>query len=410
MQTTRRPLLTQMPYLLAVLVLFLAAPLAAQKKDEFKDITKEDPFTKGDPAKMKALGVVRYRPFPWADHVSTADVDKVLGEDRILWMETEHFRFGFNMKSGKLPEESKSRKDVYAECKRLNKKNRKIPKKPKRLSPWLHLHLYAQRCEQAYAEFEQLVGVTETTFDADSREVGSGPYLGLPDKFLVLLFQKKSDMARYMKRYCDLEVDDSMRYFHRETKQLLLSVSADGMEGFDPQGIHGHVLYGLWQNLLNGYRGYHFPLPMWFSTGLAHYYSRRVKTKFVNARVQDTESVDQDTQNKWVQKVFRRSRHEGATIPFAKLNDMHDWRTFGFHAHTQCWSRLDFLMDLDPQKVGLVVDRLKRVPASGDWEGQGAALRRMMPKLLFDAFEMNPEAFDQRWRQWVLKVYPKRKD
>ena len=83
-------------------------PLIAQKKDEdeIKKVAKEDPFTKQDAEAMKALGVERYGPFPWADNFSTSDVDKVLGEGRILWMETAHFRFGFNLKSAPLPEVS----------------------------------------------------------------------------------------------------------------------------------------------------------------------------------------------------------------------------------------------------------------------------------------------------------------
>ena len=88
---------------------------------------------------------------------------------------------------------------------------------------------------------------------------------------------------------------------------------------------------------------------------------------------------------------------------------MHEWEKFGFHAHTQSWSRMEFLMERDPQKVGLMLDKMKRVPASGDWDADGARLRKMMPKLLYEAFEMDGPTFDAEWRKWVLKNYPKRK-
>lgn len=399
-----------MSRLLAMLVPLLLCVGCAAQDDDWQKLTKEDPYTENDPAAMQELGIVRYGPFPWADGFSTADVDKLLGPGRVIWLETEHFRIGINLATRRLPAGSKQRKAIYAECERLNDRGRKVPKRPKRLGPWLQAHLYAQRCEQAYREFEQLVSVTDETFDADSKVVGRGPYLGLPDKFLLLLFEKKSDMARYMSRYCNMNVDDSMRYFHQQSSQMLLAVSGEGLDGFDAQGMHGHVLYALWQNLVNGYRGYSFPLPLWFSTGIAHYYSRQVETEFVNARIKDHESVDRESQNEWVDKVFKRARHDGATFTFEQLNAMSDWETFGFQAHMQCWSRVDFLMDRDPERVGLILDKLKRVPATGAWDAQGAQLCAMMPKLLFDAFELTPEAFDEQWREWVQKVYPKRRD
>jgi len=405
-----RPLLSVLMFSLCALL--CGAPVHAQKRkdDEVKKLSeKGDPYTKKDPKAMKALGVVSYGPFTWADHFTTTDIDKVLGPGRVLWMETEHFRIGLNMNTARLPEDSKQKKAVYAECKALNKKWRKFPAKPKKLGPWTQLHLYAARCEKAYKEFEQLVAPPAGTFDKTSKANGKGPFLGAPDKHLLLMFQKKSDMARYMKRYCDTQADDSFRYVHKQTHQPLLCISVEGMEGFDSEGLHSHMVFAMWQNLMNIYRGFHYPLPLWFSTGLAHYYSRQVKSEFISARIQDSEAVDQDSQNKWYQKVYKRSRHEGATIAFDKLSAMADWEKFGFHAHTQSWSRLEFLMERDPQKVGLMLDKMKRTPASGNWEGDGARLRKMMPKLLYEAFEMDGATFDAEWRKWVLKNYPKRK-
>ena len=223
------------------------------------------------------------------------------------------------------------------------------------------------------------------------------------------MFQKKSDMARYMKTFCDVEADDSFRYLHKVTHQPLLCISADGMEGFDTAGIHSHFVFAMWQNLMNIYRGFYFPLPLWFSTGLAHYYSRQIESEFISARIRDSEAVDRASQNKWYEKVYKRSRHEGATIGFEQLAALDDWDTFGFQAHMQSWSRLEFLMERDPQKVGLMLDKMKRTPSSNDWDRDGERLRKMMPKLLFESFEMDGAAFDGQWRKWVLKQYPKRK-
>ena len=80
-----------------------SAGLAAQKPEkddeEIKKAGPVDPYTGGDAALMAAAGVVGYGPFPWADSFGTADIDKVLGEHRVLWMETKHFRIGSGLKS-----------------------------------------------------------------------------------------------------------------------------------------------------------------------------------------------------------------------------------------------------------------------------------------------------------------------
>jgi len=406
----RRSLLSALLVPLCAVALSVPAPGQKRKDDEVQKLSeKGDPYTKEDPEAMAALGVLSYGPFAWADHFGTVDIDKVLGPGRVLWLETAHFRIGLNMNTARLPEDGKQKKAVYAECKALNKKWRRFPSKPKKLGPWTQLHLYAARCEQAYATFSELVGADPKSFDPTSKVNGKGPYLGAPDKHLLLLFQKKSDMARYMKRFCDTEADDSFRYVHKVTHQPLLCISAEGMEGFDAAGLHSHFVFALWQNLMNIYRGFYYPLPMWFTTGLAHYFSRQVESEFISARIRDSEAVDQQSQNKWYEKVYKRSRHEGATIGFEELAAMHEWEQFGFHAHTQSWSRLEFLMERDRAKVGLMLDRMKRVPSSGGWEADGARLRKLMPKLLYEAFGMDGPTFDAEWRAWVLKNYPKRK-
>ena len=46
------------------------------------------------------------------------------------------------------------------------------------------------------------------------KEPRQGKYLGLPDKFLLVLFQKKSDLARYVDRFCGMQADKSQRGYH----------------------------------------------------------------------------------------------------------------------------------------------------------------------------------------------------
>lgn len=84
------------------------------------------------------------------------------------------------------------------------------------------------------------------------------------------------------------------------------------------------------------------------------------------------------------------------------------WEELGYHAHSQSWSRIDYLMQLDREKVGVMLRKLKSVPSDHTFEGQAPQIRTMAQKLLFELFEFDGPTFDQRWREWVTKTYPKK--
>lgn len=380
----------------------------SKEVDEVKGLGPIDPYTKRDPGLMAAAAVVGYGPFAWADFFSTTDVDQALGEGRVLWLETPHFKLGTSLRSVDWPASSEAKKLLQEEIKLLRQKLPRIAAKPKRLDPWLLLHLYAQRCEKAYAEFQQLIGATDADFPAKGKLPREGAFLGQPEKFLVLLLQKRSDMARYMDRFCGRKDDRSARHYHAKSYQMLFCLAADALEGFDESGVHSHVIDGVWHNLMSGYQGNDFPLPLWFTEGLAHYHSRMVPTEALSVMVKDDEAVDQVQQNNWPVRVRRRVQHLDYCIPFEKLAAISDWADCGYNVHTQSWSRLDYLMHLDPEKVGVMLSRMKSVQPINDWEAQGAQIRVMAQKLLAELYEMDAATFDARWRDWVLKTYPKK--
>lgn len=387
------------------------AALTAQAKeeDEILKAGTKDPFTEGDAEAMKALGVVGYGPFPWADFLSTTDIDKVLGENRVLWLETAHFKIGCNLKSVTWPDDMKKRKALQDELRDLHKKLTKLPEKPKKVVPWLRLHLFAQRIERCYDDVQKLLGVTDADFPARGTEDGQGPYLGQTDKFLVLLFQKKSDMARYMDRFCGVQNDSAMRLVHHKTHQMLAAVAVDAFEGFDDAGLYGHVAYAVVHNLLDGYKGFRYPLPLWFGEGLAHWYSRKTPSDMLNVQILDTEAVAEDEkQANWPVKVRRRAQHEGAFFKFEDMAVWNDYEKLGYQAHSQSWSRVDYLMSLDPEKVGLMVQKLKSLPPPDDGGWSFDRQNALATKLLAELFQLDPATFDAKWREWVLKTYPKK--
>jgi hypothetical protein len=400
----------------ALAVAGLCAPAQAQEKPQpgttrnDEDVVKagtKDPYTDGEPKLMADAGIVAYAPFPWADGQRTTDVDRVLGERRILWLETAHFRIGCNLASAPMPVPQDQRKYLLDELKRLKKKLPRIDDKPKRLDPWLRLHLYAQRAEELYAEFQQLCSVTDADFGAGT-EPGKGKYLGLPDKYLLLLFQKKSDLARYLDRFCGVQGERSYRYYHKRSNQMLAAIAAEGLEGADEFGLLSHTIYSLANNLVISYQGYWYELPIWFTEGLSHWYSRRVPTEFVNVVAKDDEALNEEQQHEWAPKVRRRAAFSRGWLTFAQLDGLAQHADCSYQAHIMAWSRVDYLMSVDHAKVGRMLVGLKSLPMATDGTVAPGAVQAQEARLLAELFGLDGAAFDQRWRDFVLKTYPKK--
>jgi hypothetical protein len=306
------------------------------------------------------------------------------------------------------PEDNDARKQLQEEIKALRKKLPKVPERPKKLDPWLRLHLAAHRCEKGYGEYQQLVGVTDADFARNGSQPPHGAFLGLPGKFLLLQCQKKSDMARYVDRFCGAKEDTSTRHYHAQTFQMVHAMSAEGLEGFDESGLHGHMVYALWLNLLNGHNGFAYPLPGWLAEGVAHWHARKVKSVFLNVQIRDDEAVAQEQQVNWPAKVRARAQHEGAFFPFDVMAAWSKPEELGYHGHAQSWSRVDYLMQTDRAKLGALLKQLKAVPPDGTYEAQGARIRALAQKLLAELYGLDGPSFDRAWREWVTKTYPKK--
>lgn len=370
---------------LPLLLLAASALLPAQNqapgttKDD-EDVVKagpKDPFTGGDPKAMAAAGIVAYGPFVWADNLRTEDVEKVLGENRIRWIETAHFLIGCNLGTAGMPDEADARKMLNGELARMKKRFAKFPDRASKLEPWLRLHLYAQRAEELYAEFARLVGHDDK----------SNTHLGQAGKFPILLFQKKSDLARYLDRFCDSKSQTGQRHFYGKTQQRGFVLAAEWDEVHDEPTVHAQFRFFLLETFADAIGG----VPYWLSLGLAHCYERQVPCNTMMAAIKDDESVDQDSQNKWFTKMRKRAQHATLLIPFEELATKTD---FGYWAHLQAWSRVDYLMALDRARFGAFLAAMKG--------GQGVS--RQVEQLLL-VYGMEPDVFDGKWRDWVLKTY-----
>jgi len=353
-------------------------PPAGDGEDILK-AAKKELFTGAEPKAMATAGVTAYGSMMWAGGFRTDDVDKVLGPGRVMWLETAHFRIGYSLATAAPPEDPEARKGLAADLGRMKKRHPRFPERAGKLEPWLRLHLYAHRAEEMYAEVAALVGHDDK----------SGTFLGQKDKFALALFQKKSDLARYLDRFCGQKGDDGRRVHFASSGQHGIAMAAEGDEPRDEAQVHS-----LFRNLLAGaLLDAGGDTPFWLKCGYAHVEDRKSPSRFLIVAIKDDDHVDAETQHKWHAKMKGRVRHAELLTPFAELATMYD---FGYWHHLQAWSRVDYLLSTDRKKFGELL-RAMRGGNSFNATAQMEALRTV--------YGMEPADFDARWREWVAKTY-----
>lgn len=408
-----------MAYRFLLLFLALCLPLEslhAQKGDKDEDDEKpwlEDPYTENDKAIQEAAGYVDYERFHWGDNHSTADVEEAIGGARIRWVETKHFRIGSSLGTYTVDKGSKTEKaKIKAELARLREYLPNVPKKASKLDPWLRLHLYAMRAEELYAEISELLGVTEDSFPTgpgqlkDYRYMGEGPYLGMKSKFTLLFFEKESSLGRYRASFMNSQGDKPIRHMFPKDGSLLFGVATENEGMTSDTTMHCLFTYSLTMNLLNGYRYYRHALPEWMTTGLGHWYARKIdptKNYYTEDRLFST-----DDKNiwKWGPKVRARIGHEYFDS-FTKVMAYPDAENKKPSQHMMAWSRVDYLMEEHREGFAKWVDMLKEPYPKGEVQTPESLQERQLAGIQ-EAIGMDAAAFDEAWAEWGAKFYPKK--
>src|SRR5262249_33774322 len=154
----------------------------------------------------------------------------------ILWIETKHFRIGINLPPWTVPMDPETRAKIRGELERLAEKLPGINPKTRTLDPWLRAHLFAQRVEDVYDEFCKLAGVKDEDWPRDPDKVivlpgkpymGQGPFLGMKQKYLLLLFEKETPFLQYMKGYLGRESHFGQRWHFKDVSCLIYTIATE---------------------------------------------------------------------------------------------------------------------------------------------------------------------------------------
>lgn len=368
-----------------------------------------DPYTKGEAAALKKAGYVSFGPFPFGERHTSKQVEALLGDEPLIWVETAHFRLGCAVSPlGARRGDADWIKTLKAELKRLKLKMEGIKSAQRTLDPWLRTHLIAQRLEDIYAMIQRDLGVTDADFPQQPMDPtgppdkyqGQGPYLGQISKYPVLILRRGASNARYTRAYGDRETTDPLRLFFQNHGTLGLCLSEETNQGLlrNDHALHAHLVYNVAINLLNGYRAYGHELPPWIVFGLAHRYSRQISPRYpAYDRKQDTRKEDSPFWQ-WGDRAAGLMKF-GAFESLEDLMRREDVTAFDQEQHIQSWYLVDWLMtEHQPQLMSFLrrmkdpFHQRKKVPAQSEvTERQWQAWQ--------DAFGCDLATTEAEWRK-----------
>lgn len=396
-----------------VVLAFAAGPAAAQtgvpepENREPEVFAAVDPWTRGEG--FERLGYRRAGSMVLPGPTTTEEVGEVLGGVPMLWVETEHFKLGSSLKTYRLQGDRDEKQKLEREFELLAQKLGRFKAPRNELDPWLRLHLAAQRLETLHAEFTATFELGDTAFGPPAKGMGAGPYFGQKEKFLVLLFETSSSIARYTRRFTDQEQTFSYRFGFRDGGYVFgIAAEALRQNGYALDAVmHTAMAFGVVNNFCDAFRGTWGAVPLWFKYGLGHAWSRRIDPRWSlyeggNGHVEQREDAW-----RWEPRV--RGLVENGVYPsFAQMLAWQRWDELEPRDHRMAWSRTAWLLEREQSRPRAFLMGVTEPAPKGQAEVSPELRSQRQVAALAAAFGGTPEALELEWVEHVRKRYPRK--
>ncbi len=381
----------------------LAEPARAQSK---KDTDPANcPYCHNDPVLLKQAGIVSHGGFPFGV-TDTAKVDEFLSGSEIRWIETPNLRIGFALGSHRVKFAEK--KKFLAELGRLALVLPDVKPDAVLIDPWLRTHLFAQRAEEIHKRFVQLIQAENITFadgsgkwEGDYR--GEGPYLGMKEKYEVLLLPNEAMHAKFLTEHAGLQIKNSQRWHFIDQGKIALIAHAEQGQLRVDEAMHGHLAFNLAHNFYDGLNHYSYDTPVWLHEGLAHVFEREVSPKYNSFDGGEGAVPQMSSKSNWQPEVMKLIA--GGQAPrMAEMVNLKSFAELKLAHHFTTWSMIDYLIKTQPDAFTKFLWAIK---SSKDERGvpTGANLVEYQRTKFKECFEMSYAEFDEAWRAWAMVNY-----
>jgi hypothetical protein len=389
-----------------LLVLALAAPLSAQKGKLPRNAPANCPWCHGDRMMMREAGIVSHGGFEFAaPPTTTAMVDQSLGGKDIYWIESAHFELGMVVGPHKVgPDESKK---VRAELAELAEVLPEVDPKTRVLEPFMRTHLYAFRMEKMWKRFLELMRVEESDFPPSGAVWiqgtpywGEGPYAGMKSKFELLLLPTASDQVGFLMQQFGLSIQRTQRWHDLARGSLIVVTNVSENELYEDEKIHGHLVFNMSINLLDGFKHYSYDTPCWLREGLGHFMEREINPRFNTYDASEGSLGVKVNKEDWDSEV-KSLIAAGKAPRVSEMTALKTYAEFEMRHHYACWSMTRFMVATNPEGYGCLNKTLhgrKRADGMPESEDQLDAQRAAFP----ECFGMTYAQFDEAWRAWAI--------
>lgn len=382
------------------------APLPAQQGLAAQEhgVEARDPHTGGLQAHLAAARYASLGPFPFGTNHDSADVQRLLPDERLCWIETRHFRIGCALPPVEVRGSREWRARLGGELQVLAARLPGIDPRTKRLDRWLRAHLVAQRAEQLYADVIALLDCSADSFPTDTGEPaqgpgfrGVGPYLGMRQKFTILLLARGSNQAAYTEAHHGFASTEPIRLQDARFGALVFVAAGDCGAGIgdDEEALAALLTYHLAFNLYTGYRSFGHHLPAWLPHGLALWHGRAVSAAVPLVDVRN--DADRESWRRWDLRLATM-RKDWSFRPLDDLFARIELSRLDADDALHCWALVQWLLAERRPAFVRLFERMKD-PFHGRlrFPTQAELLERQAEALLH-AFGVTAAQLEQQWR------------
>ena len=383
----------------------VAPPLAAQKNKEKRNAPGNCPWCHGDPERMKAAGIVNHGGFEFVGDMDTAGVDHHFGGRDLFWIESQHYQLGLLLGPQKVG--TAESKKIRAELTRLAQALPDVDPKTRVLDPFLRTHLYAQRMEDLWKRFTEVMQVEDADFP-DGKSVwllgtpymGEGPYLGQKGKFELLVLPTASDQVSIAQPQFGLSIRRTQRWnvVPRDTLIVLTNLAENDL--YEDEQIHGHVVFNMTINMLDAYKHYSYDTPCWIREGLAHFIERELNPRYNTFDTSEGANDKRVNKENWDVEVKQLVALDKAPR-LAEMIGLRTYAEFEQRHHYACWSMTRFLIEQHAKGyAGLNGALHGRKAADGSPDAED--LVSVHRKAFQECVGLTYAQFDEAWRAWAM--------
>lgn len=394
------------PLQIALALLLMAVPALAGEDKNPKNDPETCPYCHGQVELMAKGGIVSHGGFEFG-RTDTADIDALLANDDIRWIESAHFEIGFAGPPYRVAGTEK--KQLQAELAELQLLFPEIKPKAKTLDPWLRAHMYAWRAEKIWDRFVEIMqidlatmpdGITPWNGQGDYR--GEGPYLGQKGKYEILIVPGEGDLQAYLLEQFGLHLKVTNRWNIMERDTLAVTIHLRQGDLKKDRSLYGHVAFNLAHNMLDGFEHYSYDTPIWIHEGLAHVLEREISPKYNSFDSGEGATAVETSKSNWDAEVKKIVKAKKAPR-MAELIAIRSYADLTLEDHFASWSMVRFLIEEHPDGFANLNKELH-----GRLYADGTVGSNNLPKVHREAFKkdlgMTYAEFDEAWRNWVLGI------